>query len=394
MLLALVLLLYSLSFALDLKEAINSAIENSPSIKGLSAERFVYEGRRLSYRSGLNPSLSLEVGNFGTSKESFSKAPLYNFTYSQPIVYPSILRLAGEVYKVQSTALDYRIETEKNRLASEVYSLFYNALYLKELLKVMEEELVLQREIRDFVERSFKLGETTRLELLRAERELELLEGERRITEARYRGVLRELSVMVGKDIDKVEGEFTLPEWKEISLEDTPLFAYYRLGKESISKQMEVESLLAKPTYSLSLTGEKVGDREYGFRVGLTVGLPIFYKRQGELLELSAQRELLLAEEKSQKQKALAQLNSSKTQYEEIKRQVEKIQRELIPQAQKELELAFKSYKLRTITLLELSQTRKSYYDLLKRKLELLLQAHTEYAKGIAYGGSKWCGCY
>lgn len=395
MLLAFLLLSFYLSFALELKDAINLAIENSPYIRrGLPAEKFTYEGKRLSYRSGLNPSLSVEFGNFGTSKESFSKVPVYNLTYSQPIVYPSVFRLAGEVYRIQDKALEYRIELEKNRLAQEVYLLFYHTLYMKELLKLMEEEIQLQRDIKDFVERSFRLGEVARLELFRAQRELELIEGEKRIIKAKYRSALEELSVITGKEVVNLEGNFALPDWKDINLEESPLIAYYRTGRESISKQMEVEKVLARPNYSLSFVAEKVADREYGFRIGLTVSLPLFYKRQGEFLELTAQREILFSEEKSQWQRAIAQLKPAKAQYEEIKKEVEKIEKELIPQAQKELELAIKSYKLRTITLLELSQTRKGYYELLKRRLELLLQAHTEYAKGITYGGSKWCGCY
>ncbi len=394
MLIVLFLALFSSSFALDLRDAINLSTENNPYLKGLPAERLSYEGKRLSYRSGLNPSLSVEVGNFGTSKEGFSKAPLYGITYSQPLSYPSLFKKAGEVHSLQNKALDYRIDFEKNRLAQEVYLLFYNALYMQELLKVLEEELKLQREIRDFVERSFKLGETTRLELLRSQRELELLEGERRIAQARYRALLEELSTMVGRPVESLEGSFSLPQWKDLQLEEMPLFAYYRTLLQSYSKQADIERLLSRPTYSVSLTAEKVADREYGFRVGLVVGLPVFYARQGELLELKAQERLLFAEAENQRQKALAQLRSAKLQFEQIKAEIENIENRLLPQAQRELELALKSYKLRTITLLELSQTRKSYYDLLKRRLELLLQAHTEYAKGIAYGGSAWCGCY
>ncbi|RME07739.1 MAG: TolC family protein, partial [Aquificota bacterium] len=386
MLLVFLLLYAGVSLALDLKSAINSAIENSPYIKGLPSEGLIYEGKRLSYRSGLNPSLSVEAGNFGTSKEGFSKAPIYGITYTQPLSYPALFRSAGEVYRLQSIALQHRIESEKNRLAQDVYLLFYQALYTKELLKVAEEELRLQREIRDFVERSFRLGETTRLELLRAQRELELLEGDRRLVESKYRALLGELSTLTDRDVMDVEGELSLPQWAHMDLEETPLFAYYRAGIQSLSKQMEVERVLSKPSYSVSITAEKVADREYGLRAGLVVNLPLLYRRQGEMLELMAQQNLLSAEAETQKQKALAQLRSAKTQFEQIRREVEKIEKELLPEAQKELELAIKSYKLRTITLLELSQTRRSYYELLKRRLELMLQAHTEYAKGITYG--------
>lgn len=381
-------------FALDLKSAIRSAIENSPQLKGMQAQVQSYEGKKLSYRSALNPAVSFEVGNFGTSKESFSKMPLYGITYTQPLVYPSLFRSAREVYSLQSKALDYNIQAEKNKIAYDVYLLFYQALYLKELLKVLEKEVDLQREIRDFVERSFRLGETTRLELFRAQRELELLESEKRVAQAKYTALLQELSALVGEEVKEVEGELTLPEWKEPLLAESPIFRYYSTIIESLSKQMQVEKILSRPTYAVNFTAEKVADREYGFRVAISVGIPLFYRREGEMLELTAQKELLSAEMKAQMQKANAQLGSAKVQFQRLRQEIERIERELLPQAQKELELALKSYRLRTITLFELSQTRKSYYDLLKRRLELLLSAHSEYAKGIVFGGSAWCGCY
>ncbi len=394
MLVAFLFAFFGLSFAIDLKSAVQFSIENSPYLKGLPAERLSYEGKRLSYRSSLNPSLSVEVGNFGTSKEGFSKAPVHSITYTQPLLYPSLFKKVEELYHLQSKALDYRIESEKNKLAQEAYLLFYQALYMQELLKMLEEELKLQREIKDFVEKGFKLGENTRLELLRAQRELQLLEGEKDIAYSRYKAFLEELSILTGREIKEVQGSFILPKWQEVELESLPFFTYYNVLIKSLSRKMDVERLLSKPSYSVSFTTEKVADKEYGFRLGLSVNLPIFYARQGEILELKAQERLLFAEAETQRQKVFAQLRSAKIQFEQIKKEVENIEEKLIPQAQKELELALKSYKLRTITLLELSQTKRSYYELLKRKLELTLQAHTEYAKGIAYGGSAWCGCF
>ncbi|MCS6957294.1 MAG: TolC family protein [Aquificaceae bacterium] len=390
----LILFLFSISFALDLKSTIRLTIENSPYIRGLSAERLAYEGKRLSYRSNLNPTMDIEAGNFGTSKESVSKAPIYKVSYSQPVPYPSLFNITKEIYRKQLESLSYRIESEKNKLAQDVYLLFFQALYLQKLLEVLEEEVKIQREIKDFVERSFKLGETTKLEFFRAQRELELLESEKTLTLARYKALLEELSAFTGKEINSLEGELSLPQWKDLNLEDVPLFVHYKASQESLSRLLKAEKILGRPTYSLSLTAEKVSDREYGFRVGVSVSLPIFYARQGEMLEIMSQRELLLAEESSQRLKAIAQLRSAKRHFLEVSRQVQRLEGELIPQAKSELELALKSYRLRTITLLDLSQVRKGYYDLLKRRLELLFQAHVEYAKGIFYGGSSWCGCY
>ncbi|MFN3870870.1 MAG: TolC family protein [Aquificaceae bacterium] len=390
----LLLLFVSLAFSIELKDAIRLSLENSPYVKGLYAERLLYQAKSLSYRAGLNPSLSFEVGNFGTNKESFPKSPLYGITYTQPFLPPSLFRLTGEAYQLHNRYLDYKVKMEGNKIAHEVYLLFYQALYYKELLKVLEEELKLQRDLKAFIEKSYSLGEIPKLDVFRWQRETELLQGEKEIIYAKYRSLLSELSVLVGKKVEDVEGDLKAPVWHEFDLDKSPFMEYYRGMEEVINKFLQVERNLAKPLYTFSLTAEKVADREYGVRMGISVSLPVFYGRQAEILDLTAQRQSLVAERENQKLRAIAQIDSAKSQYTALLREVERIERELLPQADQELALAIKSYKLRAIGILELSQTKKAYYELLKRRLELLLQAHNEYAKGIVYGGALWCGCY
>ena len=67
--------------------------------------------------------------------------------------------------------------------------------------------------------------------------------------------------------------------------------------------------------------------------------------------------------------------------------EIERIEKQTIPKAKEELSLAIKSYKLRTITLLELTETKRRYVELLKYRLELIRQAHEGYAKYLSLGG-------
>jgi hypothetical protein len=48
------LILFSFSFGIDLKNAVESALEYSPSIKALREEQKSFEGKVLTYRSFLN----------------------------------------------------------------------------------------------------------------------------------------------------------------------------------------------------------------------------------------------------------------------------------------------------------------------------------------------------
>ncbi len=72
-----ILLLSNANYAIDLKTAINKAIENYPSIKALYEESHKFEGKYQAYKSYLNPTIGLTI-------EKNINSP-YDFSYSQPI---------------------------------------------------------------------------------------------------------------------------------------------------------------------------------------------------------------------------------------------------------------------------------------------------------------------
>ncbi len=379
------LFLFSFGFSETLEEVLSFAVENSPTLKALQAERLLIEGKRLSYRSNLNPELSVEFGNFSTSKESYTKSPLYHIGYNQPLPLYGILKKADSLYRVEEKAFKYRFEAQKRQLMAEIYRLFYRALYKKELLELSKEALNFQKELFNFVERSYRLGEASKLEFLKAKREYQMAVSSFELAKAEYEASLKELSSLVGKDIKDVEGSCQIPHLKELM--ETPLLSYYEEINKAIGKELQIEKALSMPQMSVSLVAEKVADREYGLRVGISSTLPFFYKRQAEVLNLLSKREVLMAEKENYLRRLEYEVKAIKLKLEEIKKQLDKIDTELLPEAKQELELALKSYRLRVITLPELYLTRQSYQELLKKRLELLLMAHEEKAKYVELGG-------
>jgi cobalt-zinc-cadmium efflux system outer membrane protein len=382
------LILFSFSFGIDLKNAVESALEYSPSIKALREEQKSFEGKALTYRSFLNPSLSVSFGNFGTSKEGFNKNPLYGISYSQPILLYPLSRLSKEATEKEKEAFGLQIEREKNQLKAEVYRSFYDALYKKELLKIAQENLKLSEELYHFIKRLYELGETTKLELFRAERELQTAKTELELARVDYQNALRTLSSFVGKEVQEVEGRIEeLRNLEPLNPEDTPQVRYYQLATDSVRKNVELEKLYAKPQVSIELLGEKVADKEYGYRVFVSTTLPFFYRREGEIIQLLAQANSLKYQRERELINTRSQYEAIRERYNTLRREFEKTERELLPRAQEELSLAIKSYKLRTITLLELSDTKRRYLELLKYRAELLMKAHEEFSKYLSLGG-------
>jgi hypothetical protein len=102
------IILFSFSFGIDLKTAVENALEYSPSIKALREEQKSFEGKALTYRSFLNPSVGVSFGNFGTSKEGFNKNPLYGISYSQPILLYPLVGSQRKQRKRKKKPLAYR----------------------------------------------------------------------------------------------------------------------------------------------------------------------------------------------------------------------------------------------------------------------------------------------
>ncbi|ADC89410.1 outer membrane efflux protein [Thermocrinis albus DSM 14484] len=375
------------AYAIDLSTAIKMTLDNYPSIRALEAERIAIRGRSELYRSFLNPSVGILLGNFGSSKERFSKAPVYSFSYSQPLAL-DLRDYFRKVAQYQNVALDYRLQAERNRLTGEVMALFYEALYRKEMVKLAEESLKISQDIYNFVKRLYELGETTKLEFFRAERELLQSQRELQMARSEYLSSLQILSHYVGVEVKDVEGDlFQTARFPSLDINRVPVVAEYDALLEAVKAQRNLEMRLAKPIWSLEVVGEKVGDTTYGYRVGVSSPLPVFYRREGELLQLQAREEALRREKELILRRIEQEYNASRILYESYLKQIDNIEKKDLPVAEEELALALKSYRLKVITLLELSDAKRRYLQTKKQRLDLFLALHREVAKITSIGG-------
>jgi len=384
----LVLLFVGISYCIDLKTAVEKALSYHPSLKALEEEKKGIEGKVLLYKSYLNPTLSVEIGNLGTSKESISSNPLYRLSYLQPLLLYPLATQTKEVVGYELSAFDQRIAQEKNALKSEVYLAFYSALHKKELLNIAKENYSISQEIYQFVRKLFDLGETTKLELFRAERELKLAENELHLAESDLRMALGRLSLLTGSNVEDVEGKLDeLKQMEEINFEEIPQVKQYSYMIKSIQASVQVEKTLAKPQLSIEVLSEKVSQNQYGIRLGFSATLPVFYRREGEIIQLSAKASSLENLRQLELMKAKNQYKQLFSRYQTLIKQVQDIDGFMLAQAKEELSLALKSYRLKTISALELYDTKRRYIQLVKYRADLLMQAHQEYAGYISLGG-------
>jgi len=382
------LLLIGVSYGIELSEAVNKALSYYPSLKALEEERRGIEGKALFYRSYLNPTVGLELGNFGTSKDGVRSSPIYKFSYSQPVLIYPLSSFLKEAVKQELSAFDEGIAQERNAIVGDVYLAFYTTLYKRELLRIAEKDYQTSQDIYSFVKKLFDLGEITKLDLFRAERELDIAKTELELAKSDYQSAIRRLSLFLNEDVKDLDGSIEdLRDMKALQFENLPQVKRYEYLVKSTKANIQVERTLAKPQLSVDILAEKVSQSEYGFRAGFSVSLPIFYKRQAEIIQLSSQARSLERLKELEKIKTQIEYERLVKRYETIKSEVKRIDDTLLVKAREELSLAMKSYRLRTITSLELSETKRRYIQLLRYRLDLLMQAHEAYSRYLSLGG-------
>ncbi len=377
-------------YAETLEEIINTALVESPFLKSYSYQVKTVEGEIKRAKSFQNPTVNIGFGRVYSQIEGESGFNITSFSVRQPLRLWGERKYAIHSAKLKKIALDNFYNFQKNILISNLYSLFFSSLAIKERIKVKQQEILTLKELYNFLQKSYQLGEIIQLDVLRAEKELNLAQVELEKLKALLKTSLNTLSSFVGKNIENVEGNlFQFKEIKEVQIEKTPEILYYQTLIKSIDQQIRRQKALSKPRITIGIGADEdevdLGKYDFGFSVSSTI--PVFYRNQGEIIQLVNQKNVLLAKINQTKLNYRAQIDSLSSQELILKSQLEKVDTQLIPAVSKALKIGEKSFKLRTITFFEFSNIRQQYYDSLYYRIQLAEDIQKLYGEYIKIGG-------
>ncbi|WP_297887036.1 TolC family protein [Sulfurihydrogenibium sp.] len=376
---------FSFVYAESFDDVLSKALENDL-VKSKEYEVRSFEGELLKARSLQNPQVYTEFGRL-ISKGS-SSFNLTEFSISQPLYLYGI-----RSYKVKEAmgvveSAKYNFEMFINEYKSEVYKLFYESLYKKEVLNVAKQELEFSKNIYDFVKKTYDLGEISKVDFLRSEKDYSIAKINYEKSQADYVESLKRLSSFVGFDVLDVEGDFyDVRSISQIDFSKNPEVKFYLKSQEVLSSQEGYFKALAKPQISVGFITKEASKNIYesGFFVSAT--LPVFYRYTGELVSIRNKKLQYENLVQYTVQKLQLKYESIYKTQESLKQQLFKIDKEVFPTLEKQLQLAEKSYKLKVITLFELTSIKNDYFQTLKYKLELLDALHKNYSEYIKIGG-------
>jgi len=355
-----------------LQEVIEIAFEKNPSAAIFRANIESSKGSVGSSKAYPNPDIGFELG-MGRSLDGSDSGGEYSVSIGQPIERPKkrnnrIKAAEKEVEAVEQEAEDFRLE-----LVSEVKKRFYRLLLSKKEEEIASENLRTVEELLKTIKIRVKAGEAPEFELVKAE--VERLKAEKECKRAESRIVIAKTSLnallggTLNADFD-IAGEFSLnvethsnaslQNLLSSALERHPLIHKAQKELEAKGYSLEKEKASVFPDITVKgFFGREIDKELYG--LGLSVPLPLWYQKKGEIGTASAEKS------KAEAELVKTKVELSRTISEEFQNyliaidQLDVFEKGLLKQASEAMRIAELSYRHGESGLLDYLDAQRVY---------------------------------
>ncbi|WP_446743828.1 TolC family protein [Silvibacterium acidisoli] len=284
---------------LTLADAISRAQANSPRLKQAVAVTDKANAAIRVSRAYTNPSVEVYGGLQYARPIATPGVPgiLQHYAATQTIEIPQERRLRRSEAESAATAARYGQKAVSLSVTADVKHAFYSALRQQEEIHHAEENLALVEDLHHRVEVEVGVGEKGRLELTRAEAELARARFAVRSAQIEYANAIAFLRVTIAAAPDAeldpvgtIEPRLTLPplaEARERVLEKHPAIEQSRTDLQTDKTALAHERSLRIPQPTAFAEFENQPDLRF-WRTGITIPLPLFDRRKGQIDEAKA----------------------------------------------------------------------------------------------------------
>ena len=352
-----------------LNELLSMAIDVNPTSAVFKANLEASRGDAVSAGAYPNPEVEFEVGR-GKSIETGESKGEYSLGIGQAIEWPSKRHFRKQAAKASVEATEKELDDFRLQLRSEVKTAFYRLLKDKKVLETAGENSRITGELLKTVELKVKAGEAPEFELIKAK--VEALRADKELKRsgnaiAVSRAVLNGLLGNSLKGAFDVEGVFRSPEKKyelktllSAALEKHPLVLKAKKDAEAKGYSLERERASVFPDVTLRGFFSKEFDKD-SYGVGLSVPIPFWYQRKGEIAAASAGKTRAEAEVYRTKVELAKSITEEYQNYTTAIEQIEVFDKGLLNEAQEALRIAEFSYRHGESGLLEYLDTQRVY---------------------------------
>lgn len=355
----------------QLDEVIELALKRNPTLAAAEGTVEQSRGQQVAASAYLNPSITGSAGRGAIRDPSTGVAITERtITVEQPLDWPG-KRAARQRAAEAGLASAYAgLEEARLTVVADVKVAFYQLLLAQQDADLAKQNLRTVQELADVVQAKVRTGEAARFEGIKATVEVQKARKEVDRTENALVMARARLDVLTGKGLGPhftIRGDFVSPRPgldREAliarAVDRHPLIRRHQKLVEQAASQVAHERAARIPTVSvLGQYHREAGDES--LTAGLSVPIPIWYRRQGEIgMALGAQR--LAEAERLRVQNELEQAVTQHVQEAQTAHgQIRVFEEGLLKQAKEALDIAQFSFRHGAASLLEVLDAQRVY---------------------------------
>jgi cobalt-zinc-cadmium efflux system outer membrane protein len=384
--------------ALTLDAAIRLALADNPDIRVLSADIAAARGEMTTAKAWQNPDLSIAPG-FKTIREPATTEFHGNFGLEQSFEWPGKRALRRAVAEKNVAVRQLALAGFRSQLAIQVRRAYFTLLATRGVMDLREQRLTLAKSFVDAAKKKVEGGFAPEFEATKAEVEVVTAQKSLRESQAQQDAARVALNALMGRQpTEPIEVAGTLGDGLvlpnqsallEQALMQNPAIRVQEAEAERTGLSLQSIRKSRLPDFKVGPNVEYTHDEQIvGF--GLTLPLPFWDKKKGEIATATAEQEKALAELEKLRREILRDVATGAQNLTAAKESLAFYTSALRDKLKAQLDAAGQSYSEgRTPLLLYLESqrtyfdTQADYFDTLQKTFEA--QAELESAAGASF---------
>lgn len=355
----------------NLQDLIDIAKRENPILDVLKAKEDAARSSVVTAESYLNPEIELGTGpsRFRTPNTSTNQRRNYGVNISQPLEFPNVRGAKKAVAESRVNYASSVTEATMINLSLQIKKAFYDVLQNEAVLKIAEGDRDALKNIREKVALRVEVGEAPRYELIKADTELVAAQRDAdaallRISESKFylRGLvsksLTDSFGLVGSlppsdinlNADLLKNEIT----------KSPKLKQIKASADIAENRLRLEEKLINPGLTLNAGVDQDPDIT-SYRFGISIPIPIWNQRQGQIGEAAAGYRELQAQYTDQELALKRDIESAFQRYLIAQQQVKTFESGLLDQAESVLKVAEAAYRYGERGILEYLDAQRTF---------------------------------
>jgi outer membrane protein, heavy metal efflux system len=357
--------------SLTLAQTLALLEQNNPALASAKAAQEGAEAGLITARQYPNPDIEIAGGlSTGLGDGALSGSNEAAFV-SQALDLPFVREARRQVAEAGISSAEQANRQVWLLVQAQTQQAFYEILRRKAQLQVSEDNEKLLQQIRDRVVLKVEVGESARYEAIKAEAELlnaVKLRNSALVEVQDAKSALRALFAdAIPYDFD-ADGALPpallqLPELSSLRdnvLDQQPALQQIRAEVQKAQAKVELEQTLRYPVPTLK-AGVQQDPGLKQWQVGISLPLPLWNQRQGEIAEATAALKQSQADARQLELKIVRELENAYNRYQNADRQVRTFEQGLLEQAESALQVAEAAYRLGARGILDYLDAQRTY---------------------------------